>query len=116
VIQSRKARILTSVDPYSLTDSVFSPCTITVPGNPVKRDSIFPRVWGDGTPATATIYYNDGIGPDPYPSPGGTFPFTAADSAQHVFSMAGDYSVRLTARDDDGGIAEVVIVLVIHWE
>jgi len=76
-------------------------------------DLTFTWEWGDGTPAIATTYFNDGIGPDPYPSPDGIYPFSATDSAQHIYSMAGDYSLTLTVLDDDGGMMNIVIVLVI---
>ena len=72
--------------------------TATDPGS---DDLTFTWEWGDGTPATATTYFNDGIGPDPYPSPGGTFPFTATDSQVHQYSSAGGFDLRLTVRDDD---------------
>jgi len=69
--------------------------------------------WGDGTPATATIYHNDGTGPDPYPSPGGTFPFTTADSQLHAYAVAGTYELKLTVRDDDGGLVEISFAIAI---
>jgi hypothetical protein len=73
-------------------------------------DLRFGRDWGDGTPATAAIYFNDGIGPDPYPSPGGIFPFTTTDSQVHRYSSTGRYDLKLTVRDDDGGTIEAFIV------
>jgi len=84
--------------------------TATDPGS---DDLTFTWEWGDGSPATATIYYNDGIGPDPYPSPGGTFPFTTTDSRKHVYSTAGKYDLKLTVRDDDGDLMELLVVTVI---
>jgi len=48
-------------------------------------------------------YYDDWIGLDPYPSPGGIFPYTAIDSETHAYAMAGTYDLKLTVRDDDGG-------------
>ncbi len=84
--------------------------TVTDPGS---DDLTFTWDWGDGTPATATIYYNDGVGPDLYPSPYGIFPFTATDVQTHVYTMAGTYSIVLRVTDDDGGVKEIVIVLVI---
>jgi hypothetical protein len=76
-------------------------------------DLTFTWDWGDGSPATATIYYNDGIGPDPYPSPGGTFPFAATDSEAHAYQAAGMYELKLIVRDDDGGTTEIPLVVVI---
>jgi len=75
--------------------------------------STFAWEWGDGTPVTATTYFNDGIGPDPYPSPGGTFPFTATDRQTHVYAMVGTYDLSLIVRDDDGGKSQLLVVVVI---
>ena len=71
------------------------------------------RPRGPRTPATATTYYDDGAGPDPYPSPGGTFPFTASDSETHAYQTAGMYELKLIVRDDDGGTTEIPLVVVI---
>ena len=64
--------------------------------------------WGDGSPDTVgPTHFNDGVGPDPSPSPGGTYPFAAKDTVQHVYDLPGDYLVTLTATDDDRGAAQV---------
>ena len=76
-------------------------------------DLTFTWDWGDGSPATARTYYNDGTGPDPYPSPGGTFPFTATDSHTHAYSMAGTHSIIVRVTDDDGGMEEILLVIVL---
>ena len=81
--------------------------------DPGSDDLRFKWEWDDGTPDHYMDYWNDGVGPDPYPSPDGTFPFTAADTAEHAFAAAGTYDVKLTVIDDDGGSAEIVIVIVI---
>jgi len=59
--------------------------------------------WDDGTD-DSTIYYIDGVGPDPYPSPWGTYPFSATDQIGHIYSEPGTYLVALTVEDDDGGV------------
>ncbi len=71
--------------------------------------------WGDGTPATATTYYNDGAGPDPYPSPGRSFPFTATDSRLYVYGMAGTHFVMMMLFDDGGGAREVLLLIEVSW-
>ncbi len=73
--------------------------TATDPGS---DDLTFTWEWGDGSPATARTYYNDGAEPDPYPSPGGTFPFTATDEQTHAYAMAGTYDLKVRVTDDDG--------------
>ena len=48
-------------------------------------------------------YFNDGVGPDPFPSPLGTFPFQAMDDAVAVYGAPGVESLAVTVADDDGG-------------
>jgi hypothetical protein len=55
----------------------------------------------------STTYYNNGVGPDPYPSPGGTFPFSASDTASVNFAAPGVYTITVTVTDDDGGFDSV---------
>jgi hypothetical protein len=49
------------------------------------------------------VYFNDGIGPDPLPSPDGTFPFEASDSIDAVYAGPGVEALSVTLSDDDGG-------------
>lgn len=56
--------------------------------------------WSAGN---ATIFYNNGISPDPPKSPFGTFPFTASDSINALYSAPGVQTLSLVLTDDDGG-------------
>lgn len=73
--------------------------------DPGSDDLNFTWSWGDGTPVNTSIYYNDGIEPDLYPSSNGTFPFSKTDPVQHIYINYGIYKLNLSVEDDDGGIA-----------
>jgi hypothetical protein len=82
-----------------------SPVSIIATGtDPGSDDFTFTWEFELG-PTMTNVYYNDGIGPDPYPSPGGTFPFTATDTAAHTYGDDGIYTIVLTVEDDDGGVS-----------
>ena len=70
--------------------------------DPGSDDLILDFDWGDGTTETVT-YYNDGVGPDPYPSPWGTYPFIITALVEHIYGDNGDFTVEVTISDDDGG-------------
>ncbi len=79
--------------------SVSLTATATDPGS---DDLKFDWSWGEGSSDSKT-YYNDGVGPDPPDSPGGTFPFTATDTRTHPYGDNGLYTLTLAVNDDDGG-------------
>ncbi|MCK4444192.1 MAG: PKD domain-containing protein, partial [Thermoplasmata archaeon] len=70
--------------------------------DPGSDDIILDFDWGDGTTETVT-FYNDGVGPDPYPSPLGVYPFNVTASVNHTYGDDGDFTVNVTISDDDGG-------------
>jgi hypothetical protein len=69
--------------------------------DPGSDDLTFMWDWGDNS-TEARTYFNDGIGPDPYPSPD-VNPISVDDVATHSFPGGGTYVVTLTVTDDDGG-------------
>ena len=71
--------------------------------DPGSDDLTFDWTFGPDATTASNTYYNDGIGPDPLPSSGGTFPFSAADSASVTLAAAGIYTVAVQVTDDDGG-------------
>jgi PKD repeat protein len=81
--------------------------------DPGSDDLIFTWEFELGTTVTNS-YYNDGTGPDPYPSPGGTFQFSATDSVIHTYGDNGMYDITLTIEDDDGGITTYTTAMVVY--
>ncbi|UCG70146.1 MAG: PQQ-binding-like beta-propeller repeat protein [Thermoplasmata archaeon] len=75
--------------------------------DPGSDDLIFNWEFGDGDIAGPNKYFNDGLGPDPYPSPEGIFPFSVTDIVTHIYS--GPETIILTVSDDDGGTTSITI-------
>ncbi len=65
--------------------------------------------WGDKT----TIYYNDGLGPDPFPSPT-LNPRNITEDATCQFGDDGVFIVTLTVSDDDGDSTTVTTNVTIN--
>ena len=76
--------------------------------DPGSDDLTFSWDFGDGRTVSRT-YFNDGVGPDPFPSPGGVFPVQVADETTHLYESGGNFTVILNLTDDDGGITSVVL-------
>jgi hypothetical protein len=72
--------------------------------DPGSDDIKFTWDFGDSTTSVTTMYYNDGIGPDPYPSADEYNPMDITDSQIHNYSNTGIFNVTITVEDDDGGI------------
>lgn len=58
-----------------------------------------------------STYFNDGLNLDPYPSPGGIYPFSASDENKHAFITEGEYIITLTVTDDDLGVTVKTIAI-----
>ena len=81
--------------------------------DPGSDDLTFTWNWDDLSPDDVATYYNDGVGPDPYPSTDGTYPFAASDAQTHAFMAADTYNVTLTVTDDDGGLTIIVVIIIL---
>jgi hypothetical protein len=77
--------------------------------DPGSDDLAFSVDWGDGTTTDATVY-NDGVGPDPYPSVD-LRAIVATQAFSKAFAAAGTYTVTVTVTDDDGGSATASLVV-----
>jgi hypothetical protein len=67
--------------------------------------------WGDGN-ATEHMYYNDGVDPDPYPSPE-VNPIAVTDTVKHSFAFTETHAITLSVTDDDGGTASISLNLLL---
>src|SRR2546428_4942754 len=75
--------------------------------DPGSDDLTFFWDFGDGTNASHT-YYNNGVSPDPYPSPGPTFPVNVTNETTHTYTKSGNFTVTLIVSDDDRGNVTIV--------
>ncbi|UCE37195.1 MAG: PKD domain-containing protein [Thermoplasmata archaeon] len=95
------------IDPLSTyeTDENVGVTLSGTASDPGSDDLTFTWDWGDGTSDTITIYYNNGISPDPYPSPE-INPITVTDTVSHTYGDNGVFTVTLTVEDDDNGVTQ----------
>ncbi len=60
-----------------------------------------------------TTHFNDENDPDPPESPWGTFPFEVVEDVTHIFKDDGLYELTLTIIDDDGGVANKTLEILV---
>ncbi len=90
---------------------VNSSIEFSVDVNDSGSDDIFINwSWGDGTSNEYSTFYNDGIGPDPYPSPD-VNPMVINDVKNHTFTDKGNYTISASVDDDDGGNLLVTLAI-----
>jgi N-acetylneuraminic acid mutarotase/PKD repeat protein len=103
VIVSNLPPTITPFGPFSVAEG--SSLSVTASAtDPGSDDLAFIWTFEYG-PTVQHIHYNDGVGPDPYPSPWGAYPFSADDTAAHIYGDNGVFRITLRVEDDDGGVA-----------
>jgi hypothetical protein len=103
------------IDPWEVPFStilVGHNITMEASASDVGSDDLsFSWDFGDGAAAGPNIYYNNGLSPDPYPSPQ-INPMSAFDEVVYAYSVSGDFIITLSVEDDDGGwISESIIII-----
>jgi hypothetical protein len=95
---------ITPFGPYTIDE--YSNLDVTgIVYDPGSDDLTFTWSFGDLTSDSISVYYNDGITIDPYPSPWGTYPLNINDFVSHIYYDEGVFILNLTVEDDDGGVA-----------
>jgi hypothetical protein len=77
-------------------------------------DLTFEWKFGDSTPIITNTYYNNGNGSDPYPSPGGNYPFYANDILNHTYGDDFNYTLTLKVTDDDGSFSILTTLIFVN--
>jgi PKD repeat protein len=81
--------------------------------DPGSDDLTFTWNWGDGTQDTTTVYYNNKLSSDPYPSPE-INPRDITDLVSHTYGDNGVFIVTITVEDDDGGTSEITTIVTVN--
>lgn len=87
--------------PYIVDEN--SPITLTCNAYDTGSDDLTLTWEFEFGPTTTSSAYNDGIGPDPFPSPA-INPISVVDSKTHTYGDNGVFTITLKVEDDDGGI------------
>jgi PKD repeat protein len=106
--------------PYTVDEN--SPITLNGIGTDPGSDDLTFKWEFELGPTISSTHYNDGSGPEPIydpitnkiKSPGGTYPFSATDTAPHTYGDNGNFTITLTVEDDDGGKTIVTTYIIVN--
>ena len=104
--------ITAPVDPMPVNSELAFSVNATDPGS---DDLTFRWIWGDGSPDTEQLYYNNGTSSDPYPSPD-VNPIDVTDEVTHTYTTPGVYEVAIFVTDDDGGVNQAIYQYVVVYD
>ncbi len=97
------APTITPFGPFAVDEG--TPLNVATDAADIGSDDLSFRWQFELSSTYTNMHYNDGVGPDPYPSPDGIFPCSATDAITHSHGDNGVYNLMLTVTDDDGGAA-----------
>jgi hypothetical protein len=106
------APTITPFGPYAVDEG--TPLSVGTDAADIGSDDLSFRWQFELSSTYTNMHYADGIGPDPYPSPYGTFPVSASDSITHSHGDNGVYNLILTVTDDDGGSTSYTTTVTVY--